>query len=77
MENGVTIDPKVCHGRPVIAGTRILVADLLALLEAGVSVSEMTSKKYFPQLSPAHVRAALHFAAEQLRHREFIAFSKS
>ena len=71
----IAVSPEICHGKPCFAKTRILVADVLELLEADISPSEITSKKYFPQLSADHIRAALHFAASQLRHREFISFS--
>jgi len=49
----------------------------LELLEAGISPSKITSKKYFPQLTQEHLRATLHFAAEQFRKRDFIAFPNS
>ena len=73
----IEVDPEICHGQPCFKDTRIMVWQVLELLEAEVSVSEITSKKYFPQLTSDHVRAALHFAAEQFKNREFIAFSKS
>jgi len=74
FEKLITIDPDICHGQPCFAGTRIMVWQLLELLEAGVSPTEITSKKYFPRLTPAHIRAALHYAAEQFKNREFVAF---
>lgn len=72
----ISVNPAVCHGQPCFQGTRIMVWQILELLEAGVSVSEITSPKYFPQLTPQHIQAALHFAAEQVKNREFVAFAK-
>ena len=75
IERYISVDPAVCHGKPCFKGTRIMVWQILELLEAGISVAEITSEKYFPQVTPDHIRAALHLAAEQLKHREFVAFS--
>ena len=77
LEKLITASPAICHGQPCFAGTRIMVWQILELLEAGVSVDEMTSRKYFPRLTPKHIQAALHYAAEQFKHREFVAFAKS
>ena len=75
IERYISVDPAICHGKPCFKGTRIMVWQILELLEAGISVAEITSEKYFPQVTPDHIRAALHLAAEQLKHREFVAFS--
>ena len=75
IERYISVDPNICHGKPCFKGTRIMVWQILELLEADVSVAEITSEKYFPQVTPDHIRAALHLAAEQLKHREFVAFS--
>lgn len=76
LESLIQVAPTVCHGQPCFAGTRILVSDILELLEAGVSPAEIVSRKYFPRLTLRHIQAALHFAAEQLKNREFVAFAK-
>lgn len=33
----VTVDPAICHGKPVIAGTRVMVWQILELLQSGQS----------------------------------------
>ena len=75
IESYIWVDPDICHGKPCFKDTRIMVWQILELLEAGVSVDEITSSKYFPQLTAEHIRAALHLAAEQLKHRELVLFS--
>ena len=35
------MDATVCHGKPVIAGTRVLVATILGALAGGDSVAEV------------------------------------
>ncbi|NQX00444.1 DUF433 domain-containing protein [bacterium] len=37
MTEGISIDPAVCHGKPVIQGTRVLVASILGALAGGDS----------------------------------------
>ncbi len=49
---------------------------ILDLLEAGISAEKICSENYFPQLKPDHIKAALHFASEQFKKREFIAFNQ-
>lgn len=37
MTEGISIDPAVCHGKPVIKGTRVLVPTILGALAGGDS----------------------------------------
>lgn len=55
----------VRSGKPCFVGTRITVYDVLEYLAAGMSSEEIIAD--FPELTDAHVRAALQFAA--LRER--------
>lgn len=70
-------DSNVCHGQVCfrIDGrlTRIMVYLVLEMLEAGETPEEITSKAY-PQLTPNHVKAALHYAAEVIKIGEFTPF---
>ena len=72
IENYITIDPHVCHGKPCFKGTRIMVYLVLNLLEAGVSPEEITGPEYYPQLTRKHIEAALHYASELLKTREYV-----
>ena len=76
IEQYISVNPDICHGKPCFKGTRIMVWQILELLEANVPVDEILSENYFPQLTPEHIRAALHLASEQLKHREFVAFPR-
>jgi uncharacterized protein (DUF433 family) len=60
----ITTDPRICHGKPCFKGTRILVHLVLELLAEGISKEEITSAKYYPELTPQHIKAALEYAAE-------------
>jgi len=63
----ISIDPRVCFGRPVIRGTRIWVSLIVDNLAEGVPESELLAA--YPQLKPEDIRAALAYAAEMTRER--------
>ena len=56
----ITIDPEIRFGKPIIAGTRIAVADILNLLAAGYTVREIP--KQYPGITKRDVLAAIEFA---------------
>jgi uncharacterized protein (DUF433 family) len=58
----ISIDPKVCHGQPLIAGARIIVSQLLAALAAGETRERLLED--YPSLSADDVKAALAFASD-------------
>lgn len=62
----ITFNPEQCGGRPCIRGMRIRVVDVLDLLAAGVSETEILHD--FPDLQPEDIRASLQFAAAQANH---------
>ncbi len=69
MHNYITADPKICFGKPVFKGTRIAVYLVLELLEAGVTVKEIISADYYPNLTMKHVQAALHYAVRTAQNQ--------
>lgn len=62
----ITVDPEIVHGRPVIHGTRVRVADVLALLAAGASEAEILED--YPYLGLDDIKACLEYAAAQAGH---------
>ncbi|MBI5244102.1 MAG: DUF433 domain-containing protein [Elusimicrobia bacterium] len=71
----IAVDPQICHGQPCFKGTRIMVYLVLELLEAGVSF-ERVVKDYYPGLRRESIQAALHYAANLIKEREFIPYSQ-
>jgi len=59
----ITASPDVCHGRAVIAGTRVLVETVLGQLAAGLGVDDV-AETY--RLSREDVLAALAYAANTI-----------
>ena len=64
----IVADSEICHGKLTFKGTRIMVWQVLEMLEAGVSVKEVLAD--FPSLTKEHVKAALHYAADLTRGRD-------
>ena len=62
----IVIDPAVCGGRPIVAGTRMRVSDVLDALAAGASIDELLSD--FPYLSRDDVSACLAYGARAVDH---------
>lgn len=63
----ITTDPQVCHGKPCIAGTRIMVSVVLDNLAAGLTPDEIVAT--YPTLTVEGVRAAIAYAAELTKER--------
>lgn len=64
---GVTVDPNIVHGKPVITGTRVLVAQIVGHLAAGDTI-ETVCDAY--DLTLEQVRAALGYAASRVTNEE-------
>ena len=66
----VSIDPHVCHGKPCIKGTRIMVSVILDNLADGLTPEEIV--KEYPPLTAEDVRAAIAYAAALAREEELV-----
>lgn len=63
----ISIDPRICGGKPCIRGHRIWVSLILDFLAGGMSADEIL--RQHPQLSAADIRACLAYGAEMSRER--------
>lgn len=61
----VSVDPKVCAGKPCIRGTRIYIAIILDGLAEGHTPEQVID--HYPQLTLDDIHAALAYAAELAR----------
>jgi uncharacterized protein (DUF433 family) len=57
----ITIDPQVCHGKPVIRGMRYPVESMLELLASGMSIDELLAD--YPDLEREDLLACIEYAA--------------
>ena len=62
----ITINPKVCNGKPVIRGTRIPVSVILDNLAVGSSFQEIRRK--YPELNDEQIQAAIQFSSHLIDH---------
>jgi len=63
----IIADPRVCHGKPCIRGTRIMVAVILDNLAEGMTADDVVAQ--YPPLTLDDVRATIGYAAT-LAHEE-------
>ena len=65
----IVVDPAVRFGRPVIIGTRVPVATIVAKLAGGMSVAEVIAEY---DVTVEDVQAALHYAAQLVAGEEIM-----
>ena len=63
----ISVDPRVCFGKPCIRGTRIWVSLIVDNLAEGIPEQEILAA--YPQLTREDILAALAFAADMTRER--------
>ncbi|MBU0760547.1 MAG: DUF433 domain-containing protein [Nanoarchaeota archaeon] len=69
----IVADTEICHGKPTFNGTRVMVWQVLEMLEGGISIDEIL--KDFPSLTKEHIKASLQYAADLTRGRDNVQFS--
>ncbi len=62
----ITIDDKICNGKPTIRGKRITVQTILDFLSSGDSVEEILNQ--YPSLNKNDIKACLKFAANLMQN---------
>ncbi len=61
MNQRIEIDQNIHFGKPVIAGTRITVQDVLELINDGLSFDDI-KRDYYPDLSTEDIKACMDYA---------------
>ena len=64
----ILIDPAICHGKPVVRGTRVPVSIVVGSLAGGMGFEEV-QREY--DLTTEDIRAALAFANELVNEESF------
>jgi uncharacterized protein (DUF433 family) len=64
----ITIDSKVCFGKPCIRGMRVSVSQIVDLVAAGNTMEQILSD--FPYLEEGDIRQALAYAAALVKATE-------
>ena len=63
----ITVDPRICHGKACIRGTRVMVSIVLDNLAAGLGAEQIVAD--YPGLTVDDIHAAQAYAAELARER--------
>lgn len=58
----ITIDPEICHGKPIVRGMRWPVQNVLELMASGMTNEEIITDH--PELEPEDFLACLVYAAK-------------
>ncbi len=61
MNQRIIIDPNICHGKPVVKGTRVLVSNILGALASGESFRDIIEE--YPNITHEDILAALAFGS--------------
>ena len=61
----ITSDPNVCHGKPCIKGTRVMVSVVIDNLAAGETTARILAG--YPTLAKEDIEAARQYASESIQ----------
>ena len=68
LNNRIEVNPSVCHGKPVVRGTRVLVSQVLGALAGGDSIEDVLAD--YPSLSSDDLPAVFAFAGSLARFED-------
>jgi uncharacterized protein (DUF433 family) len=60
LNERITIDPQICHGKPTIRGLRYTVETILELLSSGMTLDDILAD--YEDLEKEDILAALDYA---------------
>jgi uncharacterized protein (DUF433 family) len=69
----ITIDPEICHGKPVIRGLRYPVENMLELMASGMTTEELLED--YPDLEKEDFLACLEYAAKLVSVKSIYRFA--
>lgn len=58
-EEKIVVDPKICHGKPIIKCTRIMIANILSLIAGGYNLDQVVD--YYPELKKEDFLEAIKY----------------
>jgi len=65
-QDHISVNPNVCHGKPCIKGTRVMVSVVLANVAVGEPFESIMSGYH---IAREDIQAALHYAADLAQDR--------
>ena len=73
IEERIETDPKICHGKPCIKGTRIMISIILEWLEVGKTFEEIIDA--YPELSKEDLSATVRYARKLIEEEKSASIS--
>ncbi len=70
MQERISVDPRVCSGKPCIRGTRIMVRNILGMLAGGYTLARILEE--YPELTHEGVVAALNYASDAVNEMKVV-----
>jgi uncharacterized protein (DUF433 family) len=70
METRISVDPKICSGKPCIRGTRIMVKNILGMIAGGYTIERILEA--YPELMREDVIGALDYASQVIDEEKVI-----
>ncbi len=69
----ITMDPQICHGKPVVRGLRYPVENLLELMASGMSIEELLND--YRDLERDDFLACLEYAVKVIQLKGIFRFA--
>ena len=63
----ITSDPDICHGKPCITGTRVMISVILDCLVAEMTPEQIMDE--YPSVTKSGILAALAYSSELTQER--------
>ncbi len=60
LNDRIEINPAICHGKPVVRGTRVMVSQILSALSGGDSIADVLAD--YPSITSKDLSAVFAFA---------------
>ncbi len=73
IEERIETDPEICHGKPCIKGTRIMISIILEWLEAGKTFEDIMDA--YPELSKEDLSATVRYARKIIEEEKSASIS--
>ena len=67
----IEVNPEICHGKPVIAGTRVPVHMILGLLAEGLTPEEII-ENYYSHITREDILACIRYAKSLIEEEEVV-----
>ncbi|MBN1798576.1 MAG: DUF433 domain-containing protein [Spirochaetales bacterium] len=66
----ISVDPKICSGKPCNAGTRIMVKNILGMLAGGYTIEKIMDE--YHELTKDDIIAAINYASQVIDEEKVI-----